>query len=73
MTIRQQVQYEAQKAAVKIREAARAFTEATGFELSLIDVEYISVRAIEDKHSSVVTGDVTVVAGGVRVSASRRD
>lgn len=63
MTIRQQVQEEAQKAAAKIREAVEQFTQATGLEPS-VDVLYVNHHAIQDAEPKLLLL-VTVECGGV--------
>lgn len=67
MSIRQQVQDEAQKAAAKIREAVEQFTQATGLELS-ISVDYVTTQTVCDPVESLHVVGVHLDAGGVRVN-----
>lgn len=68
MTIRQQVQEEAQKAAAKIREAVEQFTQATGLELS-IHIDYVTARQLCNPVEELHVVDVELSAGGVRAHA----
>lgn len=64
--IRQQVQDEARKAAVKIREAVEQFTAATGLELH-VNVNYTTTRTMCDPVDMLHVTGVELDAGGVRV------
>lgn len=68
MTIREQVQDEAKKAALKIREAVEQFTQATGVELC-IGVNYTTGQSMGDPVESLYVIGVHLDVGGVRVMA----
>lgn len=68
MTIRKQVQDEAQKAAIKIREAVEQFTQATGLEPE-ISIRFISRYEIDRSLSGERLIAVSVECGGVHAGA----
>ena len=68
MTIRQQIQEEAQKAAAKIREAVEQFTQATELEPE-ISVRFISRYEIDRSLNGERFIAVSVECGGVHAGA----